>query len=77
MSTDWNVLFFDTLEKYVGRYTKARGDSVARGKIVEECRDAIINSSSNEEQEVELPEELCLVSILFSNVIFAYLYCYN
>ena len=74
MSTDWNILFFDTLEKYIGRYIKACGDSVAREEIVKECRDAIINSSLNEEQEVELPEELCLVSILFYNVIFAYWY---
>ena len=74
MSTEWNVLFFDTLDNYIGRFINARGDSVAHEKIVEECRDAIVNSSLNEEQEVELPKKLCLVSILFYSVIFPYWY---
>ena len=65
MSTDWTAVFFKALTKYVLKYIEARGDLAARAMILKKCGEVITNSPLHEEHDVELPENLCYVSISF------------
>jgi len=65
MSTDWSVLFDETLAKYVQQYIEARGDPDARAQILQNCQKDITESSLHEKQDIELPEHLCRVNIIF------------
>jgi hypothetical protein len=68
MSTNWSINFFKPLSKYVKRYIKARGDPVARAKILKKCGKVIAASALQKEQDLELPENLCYVSISFCQI---------
>jgi hypothetical protein len=63
MSTAWNVLLDETLGVFLERYVEAWGDA-ARGQILKDCAEAISHSPMLNRQNVELPEDLCLVRIL-------------
>jgi hypothetical protein len=65
MSTDWSVLFDETLAEYVQQYIEACGDTAARAQVLKDCQEDITKSPLHEEQDIELPEHLCWVSILF------------
>lgn len=63
MSTHWSTLFDETLAKYVQQYIEAYGDKAACAQVLEDCKEDITKSSLHEEQDIELPEHLCSVSI--------------
>jgi hypothetical protein len=63
MPADWAVLFYETLAEYLQPYIQAHGDPAAREAILKDCEDNITNSPLHEEEDIELPEHLCLVSI--------------
>jgi hypothetical protein len=65
MSTDWSILFDETLAEYLQQYIMARGDPATRVQILKDCKENIIKSPLCEEQGIELPEHLCMVSISF------------
>jgi hypothetical protein len=65
MSTDWTVLFHETLAKHVQEYIEARGDPAARAQILNNCGEDITKSPLHGEQVIELPQHLCSVSIPF------------
>jgi hypothetical protein len=65
MSTHWTVPFDETLAEYLPQYIEARGDSVARARVLNDCQEDITKSPLHEEQDIELPQYLRWVSILF------------
>ena len=66
MSTyHWSVFFDETLLEYVQQYIKACGDPVARAVILRDCEVCITDSPMHEEEDIELPINLGLVSISF------------
>jgi hypothetical protein len=65
MSTHWTVPFDETLAKYLLQYIEAHGDSVARAQVLNNCQEDITKSPLHEEQDIELPKDLCWVSISF------------
>jgi hypothetical protein len=66
MSTyHWSLFFDETLLEYVQQYIEARGDPVARAAILKDCEDSIADSPVHEDEDIELPENLGLVSTLF------------
>ena len=65
MSTNWSILFHETLAEYIQQYLRAHRDPAACAQILKDCWKDITKSSLLEEQVIELPEHLCLVSILF------------
>jgi hypothetical protein len=64
-TTNWSDIFHDTLADYVQEYMEAYGDPVARVQILKDCQIDIIRSPLHEEQTIELPQNICCVSILF------------
>jgi hypothetical protein len=65
MSTDWRVIFDKTLADYVQQYIEARGDSDTRAQILKDCGENIVKSPLHDKQAIELPKDLCWVSISF------------
>jgi len=66
MSTVWSILFDETLTEYVQQYIWAYGgNSAARAQILMDCQKDITESPLHKEQAIELPENLCWVSISF------------
>jgi hypothetical protein len=65
MSTEWNVVFYETLAEYLNPYKNARGDSAARARIIENCAEEISNSSVVDEENIDLPADLSQVSFSF------------
>jgi hypothetical protein len=63
MSTNWSVLFYQTLAEYVQQYIEAQGDPAARAQVLKNCQEVITMSSLHKEQSVELPQHLDWVSI--------------
>lgn len=63
MSTNWSVQFDETLAKYLQQYIEARGNTAARTQVLESCQEDITKSPLLKEQNINLPEHLCLVCI--------------
>lgn len=63
MSTDWSILFDQTLAEYVQQYIEAYGDTAARVQILKDCEEDITKSTLHEEQVIELPQHLRWASI--------------
>ena len=63
MSNNWSVLFHKTLAEYVWQFVEARGDPAARAQVLKDCQKDITKSPLHEEQVIELPQHLQLVSI--------------
>jgi hypothetical protein len=58
----WAVLFYGTLAKYLPAYVDAQGDIGARAQILKDCKDEITKSPMHEDNAVDLPRPLRLVS---------------
>src|SRR6267154_2959493 len=69
MSTNWSILFHETLAEYVQQYIGARGDLAARVQILKDCQKDIAESTLHEEQVIELPDHLHWVYIPFHCVL--------
>jgi hypothetical protein len=63
MSTDWSLIFDETLTKYLQQYIVAEGDSAARAQVLKNCEEDITKSSLHDKEVIELPQHLCWVSI--------------
>jgi hypothetical protein len=65
MSAHWSVIFFETLAEYAQQYIEACGDQAARVQILKDCQEDIAKSPVHKKQDIELPRDLCQVSISF------------
>ena len=54
--------FNSILFNYVQKYARARGNIKSRAQILKDCKGEIINSPLREDNAVELPSGVCLVS---------------
>ena len=60
--SNWSVLFDSILFNYVQEYARAHENVESHAQILKDCKGEIINSPLHEDNAVELPSGVCLVS---------------